>query len=56
MSGNRPIAVFEIAGKEELVQLGGSVSGGYTLETVLGNMAILNKKGKKLTLTMGSPK
>jgi hypothetical protein len=56
MSGDRPLAVFQIGGKEEIVKVGGAVTGGYTLATVLGDVAILTKNGKTLRLSMASPK
>jgi hypothetical protein len=56
MSGDKPLAVFQIGGKEEIVKVGGTVTGGYVLATVLGDVAILTKNGKTLRLSMASPK
>jgi type II secretory pathway component PulC len=56
MGGSKPLAVFQVGGKEEIVKVGEKLSNGYTLETVLGDMVIVDKRGAKLRLNMVSPK
>ncbi len=54
MTGNPPLGVFVVAGKEEIVRVGETMSNGFLVASISGDTAVLTKKKTKIRIRVGA--